>query len=146
MAPVTHCRDAEAKSINNKNRSNRKNPGGGGGKNEAVFREAFPKSFFNGHFQERLTNITAGQKTIIYAPVTFERIKFIISDISLCRETRAYYLYYNIILYICKFFSTCKIVSIRNNNIQTIRFWDLFFFFFMSAPETGFLVFGKFVW
>jgi len=49
-------------------------------KNEALFREAFLKSFFNGHFQERLTT---GQKNIIYAPVMFEHIKFIISDISL---------------------------------------------------------------
>lgn len=57
VAPVTHS-DAEAKSINNKNRSNHKVPGGGGGINEAVFREAFPKYFFNGYFQEWLTNIT----------------------------------------------------------------------------------------
>jgi len=53
--------------------------GGGGWKNETLFREAFLKSFFNGHFQERLTT---GQKNIIYAPVMFEHIKFIISDIS----------------------------------------------------------------
>lgn len=57
-----------------------KTEGDGGWKNEALFREAFLKSFFNGHFQERLTT---GQKNIIYAPVMFEHIKFIISDILL---------------------------------------------------------------
>jgi len=57
-----------------------KTGGDGGRKNEALFREAFLKSFFNGRFQERLTT---GQKNIIYAPVMFEHIKFIISDISL---------------------------------------------------------------
>jgi len=53
---------------------------GGGRKNEAVFRKAFLKSFFNGHFQEQLT---IDQTYIIYTPVMFEHIKSIISDISL---------------------------------------------------------------
>jgi len=71
---------ANAKSINNKNRITVKTEGDGEWENEALFREAFLKYFFNGHFQERLTT---GQKNIIYAPVMFEHIKFIISDISL---------------------------------------------------------------